>query len=187
MAASGQGRGGASTGGGGGARVTLRAGVVPAPAARVATGVPVLDHLLGLLAVRGGFDLALEVAPGALGAEVAAAGRALGEALAPVLRRDGARGFAASTLPAGEALALIALEVGDEPGVHANVDLTSVRVGGLGRDLVATFLGEVATGAGITLHVRLLEGEDEQHVLDAIFKALGAALGAAAAVRPPKE
>ena len=55
---------------------------------------------------------------------------------------------------------------------------TRVRVGGLGRDLVASFLHELAHGAGITLHVRLLEGEDEQHVLDAIFKALGAALGA---------
>lgn len=173
--------------GGGTARVALRTGTVPAPPARVATGVPVLDHLVGLLAARGSIDLALEIAPGSLGAEVAAAGRALGEALAPVLRADGARGFAASTLPAGEALALVALETSDDPGVHANVDLTSVRVGGLGRDLVASFLGELAAGAGITLHVRLLEGEDEQNVLDAIFKALGAALGAAATVRSRKE
>jgi len=170
-----------------GARATLRAGVVPAPPARVASGVPVLDHLVGLLAARGGFDLALEVAPGSLGAEVAAVGRALGEALAPVLRHQGARGFAAATLPAVEAIALVAVEVSDQPGVHANVDLTSVRVGGLGRDLVASFLAELARGAGVTLHVRLLEGEDEQHVLDAIFKALGAALGAAAAIRDRKE
>jgi imidazoleglycerol-phosphate dehydratase len=169
------------------AHVSLRLDVVPTPPARVATGVPVLDHLVVLLAARGSFDLALEIAPGNLGAEVAAAGRALGEALAPVLRQPGARGFAASTLPAGEALALVAAEVSDTPSVHSNVDLSSVRVGGLGRDLVASFLGQLAEGAGITLHVRLLEGEDDQHVLDAIFKALGAALGAAAAVRSRKE
>ena len=174
-------------GGGSGARAVVRAGLVPAPAARVATGVPVLDHLVGLLADRGGLDVTLEIAPGSLGAQVAAAGRALGEALAPVLRAPGARGFAASTLPAGEALALVALEISDEPGVHANVDLTSVRVGGLGRDLVSSFLTAFATGAGITLHVRLLEGEDEQNVLDAVFKALGAALGAATSVRSRKE
>ena len=173
--------------GGSGAHVSLRQGVVPTPPARVATGVPVLDHLVGLLAGRGGFDLALEVAPGNLGAEVAAAGRALGEALAPVLRQPGARGFAASTLPAAEALALVALEVSGSPGVHSNVDLTSVRVGGLGRDLVASFLDALAQGAGITLHVRLLEGEDDQHVLDAIFKALGAAIGAAATIRSRKD
>lgn len=171
----------------GGARAALRAGTAPVPAARVATGVPVLDHLVGLLAARGGFDLALEVAPGSVGEQVSASGHALGEALAPLLRADGARGFAASTLPAGEALALIALETDAAPGLHANVDLTSVRVGGLGRDLVASFLGSLAAAAGITLHVRLLEGEDEQNVLDAIFKALGAALGAATSVRPRKE
>jgi imidazoleglycerol phosphate dehydratase HisB len=31
-------------------------------------------------------------------------------------------------------------------------------------------------GAGLTLHVRLIEGRDTQHVLEAIFKALGVAL-----------
>ena len=169
------------------AHVTLRLDVVPTPPARIATGVPVLDHLVGLFAKHGSFDLALEIAPGNLGAEVAAAGRALGEALAPVLRQPGARGFAASTLPAAEALALVAVEVSQSASVHSNVDLTSVRVGGLGRDLVASFLGELAEGAGLTLHVRLLEGEDDQHVLDAIFKALGAALGAAATVRSRKD
>lgn len=168
---------------GGAARAVVQAGAQRGTAARVATGVPVLDHLVGLLAARGSFDVTLEIAPGSLGAQVAAAGTALGEALAPLLRQDGARGFAASTLPAGEALALVALEVGDDHSVHANVDLTSVRVGGLGRDLVSSFLHQFARGAGITLHVRLLEGEDEQNVLDAIFKALGAALGAAASVR----
>ena len=169
------------------AHVTLKLDVVPTPPARVATGVPVLDHLVGLFARHGSFDLTLEIAPGNLGAEVAAAGRALGEALAPVLRQPGARGFAAATLPAGEALALVAVEAAHTPSVHSNVDLSSVRVGGLGRDLVASFLAELADGAGLTLHVRLLEGEDDQHVLDAIFKALGAALGAATTVRSRKD
>jgi imidazoleglycerol-phosphate dehydratase len=49
-------------------------------------------------------------------------------------------------------------------------------VGGLATDLVARFLNELAEGAGLTLHVRLIEGRDTQHVLEAIFKALGVAL-----------
>ncbi len=44
------------------------------------------------------------------------------------------------------------------------------------------FLEEVASVAGINLHVRLVEGTDPQHVLAAIFKAVGAALGDA--IRP---
>src|SRR5438105_13001177 len=62
--------------------------------ARVATGVSVFDHLLTLLARHAGFDLTLEVAPGDPDEEVAAAGRALGQAVAEALpvgsRRDGA-------------------------------------------------------------------------------------------------
>ncbi len=56
----------------------------------------------------------------------------------------------------------------------SNVDLTGV--GGLGTDLAARFLEALANAAGLTLHVRLVEGKDTDHVLTAIFKALGVAL-----------
>ena len=78
-----------------------------------------------------------------------------------------------------EALASIVLEIADEPLVVSNVDLTEARIGGLGTDVVRRFLERFAEGAGLTLHVRLLNGTDTQHVLEAIFKALGAALAQA--------
>ena len=64
------------------------------------------------------------------------------------------------------------------PLVASNVDLTEARAGGLG-DLAARFLDAFADAAGVTLHVRLIDGEDSRHALEAIFKALGAALAAA--------
>ena len=80
---------------------------------------------------------------------------------------------------ADEALAHVALEASGRPLVVSNVDLSSARVGGLDTDLVARFLRAFAEGAGLTLHVRLLNGNDTQHVLEAIFKALGVALAQA--------
>jgi imidazoleglycerol-phosphate dehydratase len=151
--------------------------------ANVVTGVPVLDHLLELLARHASFDVALEVAPEDADAEVAAAGRALGQALAEPLHDERARRCGSAVVPADEALAHVALEASGRPLVVSNVDLSDVRVGGLGTDLVARFLNELAEGAGLTLHVRLIEGRDTQHVLDAIFKALGVALSQAVAVR----
>lgn len=153
------------------ARVTSGGG-----SANVATGIPVLDHLLGLLARSGRFDLALELPPGDAEAEVAAAGRALGEAISGLLRAEGAAGHGSAFMPADEALAQVALEVSDRPLVASNVDLTEARAGGLGSDLAARFLDAFADAAGLTLHVRLVDGEDSRHVLEAIFKALGAAL-----------
>ena len=145
--------------------------------ASVETGLPVLDRLLERLAEYASFDLALEVEPGTAEAEVAEAGTALGRALAGPLREG--RGFGSGIMTSAEALATIVIETSDVPLLVSNVDLTEARIGGLGTDVARRFLERFAEGAGVTLHVRLLNGTDTQHVLDAIFKALGVALAAA--------
>jgi imidazoleglycerol phosphate dehydratase HisB len=147
--------------------------------ATVATGLPVLDHLVGELARGGGMRVTLEVSPSSAEEEVAAAGRALGSALAAPLRADGASGRGWATLPAEEALAGVVVEAAERPLVASNVDFSGQLVGGLASDVVARFLQELADGAGLNVHVRVLEGSDPEHVLRAIFKALGAALGQA--------
>jgi imidazoleglycerol-phosphate dehydratase len=149
----------------------------------VATGIPVLDHLLSLLARAGGFELRLELPPGDAEAEVVEAGSALGGSFAELLRADDTPGHASAFMPADEALAQVALEISDRPAVHSNVDLTEAHAGGLGSDLAARFLDAFAGAAGLTLHVRLVDGEESQHVLEAIFKALGAALAQASRPR----
>jgi imidazoleglycerol-phosphate dehydratase len=155
--------------------------------ASVVTGVPVLDHLLVLLAEHASFDLELEIAPGEAEAEVAAAGRALGQALADAPRAEGSRGHGSAVVPADEALAHVVVEASGRPLVVSNVDLSDARVAGLASDIVATFLRELAEGAGLTLHVRLIEGADPEHVLEAIFKALGVALAQSCRPRRRKE
>jgi len=145
--------------------------------ATVETGLPVLDRLLERLAEYASFDLVLEVEPGTAEAEVAEAGTALGSALAGPLREG--RGFGSGFMTSAEALATVVLEAADEPLLVSNVDLTDARIGGLGTDVARRFLERFAEGAGVTLHVRLLHGTDTQHVLEAIFKALGVALAAA--------
>ncbi|HSL63934.1 MAG TPA: hypothetical protein VK874_04680 [Gaiellaceae bacterium] len=160
------------------ARVRPRGGGV----ANVETGIPALDHLLRLTARYGDLELALEVAPGGPLQEVADAGRAVGEELAAAFSAGGVRGLGSAVVPADEALAHVALEASGRPLLVSNVDLSDARVGGLETDAVARFLDALATAAGLTVHVRLLEGRETQHVLDGIFKALGVAL--AQALRP---
>ncbi|HZO97156.1 MAG TPA: hypothetical protein VFB42_07280 [Gaiellaceae bacterium] len=147
--------------------------------ASVATGLPVLDHLVGELARSARLRVSLEVAPGSADEEVAAAGRGLGEALAGPLRGPRACGRGWAWLPADEALAGAVLEVSDRPHVASNVDFSGQLVGGLASDVVARFLEELAAGAGLNVHIRVLEGREPEHVLAAIFKALGAAVGIA--------
>jgi imidazoleglycerol-phosphate dehydratase len=143
--------------------------------ANVSTGLPVLDHLVGELARTARFRVALEVAPQSADEEVAAAGRAFGQAIAELL--ESGRGWA--IVPADEALASAALERDDTSRFVSNVDFSDQRVAGLATDVASRFLRELAEAASINLHVRLIEGTEPQHVLAAMFKAVGAALGQA--------
>jgi imidazoleglycerol-phosphate dehydratase len=163
-------------------RASVRVNVAGRGETNIGTGVPVLDHLLTTLAVHASFDLALDVEPGDPEVEIMAAARTLGEALAEPLRAEGARGHGSAVVPMDEALAHVALEASGRPLLVSKVDLSHARIAGLAGDLSARFLEEFVQTAGLTLHVRLVEGSDTQHVLEAIFKALGVAL--AQACRP---
>jgi imidazoleglycerol-phosphate dehydratase len=165
------------------ARVSLTA--AGSGRSNIDTGFPVLDRLIALLAEYAGFDVVVAVAPGEPAGETAAAADALGRALSKRLRARGALGYGSAVLPVDEALAHVALEVSERPLLASNVDLSDARVGGLGTDLVTEFMRRIAEGAGITLHVRLIAGEDAQHALEAMFKALGVAL--ARACRPRRK
>ncbi len=156
-------------------RLELELGSGSAPS--VSTGLAVLDYLIGELATSARIRFSLEVAPGAVDQAVAAAGRKMGEGLAPLLRATGAAGNGFAWLPADEALAGAVLEISERPLVASNADFSGV--GGLDGDVVAVFLRELAEGAGLNIHIRVLEGKDPQNVLRAIFKALGAAIGQA--------
>jgi imidazoleglycerol-phosphate dehydratase len=147
--------------------------------ATVSTGLAVLDHLLGELARTARLRLALEVAPGAVESEITAAAHALGEEIARLLAAPTAAGYGFAWFPAAEALAGAVVEATDRPLVASNVDFSRQRVGGLGGDVVAQFLSELADRAGLNIHIRVLEGTDPENVLRAIFKALGAAIGQA--------
>jgi imidazoleglycerol-phosphate dehydratase len=163
-------------------RASYRINIAGRGETNIATGVPVLDHLLTTLATYASFDLALEVEPGDPEVEITAAARSLGEALAEPLRADGVRGHGSAVVPVDEALAHVALEASGRPLLISKVDLSQARIAGLAGDLAARFLEEFAQTARLTLHVRLVEGSDSQHVLESIFKALGVAL--AQACRP---
>jgi len=152
--------------------------------ANVDTGFPVLDRLLVLLAEYARFDLVVALAAGETSADALEAAETLGETLSDHLRDPGVRGYGSGVLPVDEALAHVVVETTDRPLLASNVDLSDTRVGGLETDLVTDFLRHFAKGAGLNLHVRLIAGDDAQHVLEAMFKALGVAL--AAACRPPR-
>jgi imidazoleglycerol-phosphate dehydratase len=160
-------------------QTSVRLSLSETGSANVTTGLTVLDHLVSELVRTGRFKVTLEVAPGSADAAAAAAGAALGAALGERLNAPGSAGLGWALLPADEALALSSLERSDRPQFITNVDFSDQSVGGISTDVASRFLRELAEAARLNLHVRLVEGTDPQHVLAAIFKAVGAALGQA--------
>ena len=153
----------------------------------VDTGIAALDRLIALAARAGRFEIHLALSPAEPEAEVDAAGTELGRALRPLLVAAGAQGHGTGTMATDEALATVVLEASGRPLVVSNVDLAASHVGGLESDLAARFFDALAEEAGLTIHLRLLEGEESEHVVDAIFKALGVALAEAFTVISTEE
>src|SRR5919204_6982670 len=112
-------------------RASARVNVSGRGETNVGTGVPVLDHLLSLLAEYASFDLAVDVEPESPEIEIVAAARSLGDALAEPLRAEGARGHGSAVIPVDEALAHVALEASGRPPLVSNVDLSQARIAGL--------------------------------------------------------
>jgi histidinol-phosphate aminotransferase len=147
--------------------------------ARVATGVGFLDHLLSLLAFHGGLDLEL-LAGGDLEVDehhtVEDVLAALGDGVAEALDgRAGVARYGSATVPMDEALATAVVDLVRRPHAEVALAFGGDRVGGLAVTLLPHALERFAIEAGLTLHVEAA-GEDDHHVAEAAFKALGRAL-----------
>ena len=152
--------------------------------ARVDTGIGFLDHLLTLLAFHGGLDLEL-LASGDLGVDehhtVEDVLASLGDAVAQALDgRAGVARYGSATVPMDEARATAAVDLVRRPHAEIELKFRGDRVGGLAPTLLPHALERFAHQAGLTLHVEG-SGEDDHHVAEAAFKALGRALREACA------
>jgi imidazoleglycerol-phosphate dehydratase len=156
--------------------------------ARVDTGVGFFDHMLTLLARHALVDIEV-TARGDLETgshhTVEDTGITLGQALDRALGdRAGIERYGEALVPMDECLAQAAIDISGRPFLACDVHLPHAVIGGFETDLLAEFLRGLANHARLTLHVRLLEGENPHHAIEACFKAVARALRAALARNP---
>ena len=147
------------------------------------TGVGFLDHMLELFSRHGRFDLEVKC-KGDTHVDshhsVEDIGICLGKAFAQAL--GDARGicrYSDVTLPMDEALVLCAVDVSGRGHLSLDVTLPDHAVGAMDTELLEEYLTAFARNAGITTHIRLLDGKNAHHIIEACFKALARALRAA--------
>jgi imidazoleglycerol-phosphate dehydratase len=153
------------------------------------TGVGFFDHMLAALARHALFDLDV-AATGDLHVDghhtVEDVGIVLGQALAQALgERRGIRRYGEATVPLDDALARAVVDVSGRPflAYHAEPP-TWQMLGDYDVALTPEFFRGLATHGGLTVHVDLLRGQNAHHVVEAVFKAVARALGAAVTLDP---
>lgn len=154
--------------------------------AEVSTGIGFFDHMLELFAHHGRFDVRLR-ASGDLDVDghhtVEDVGLVIGQAFAEALGdKRGIARYAWAALPMDEALALVSVDLSGRPFLVCDLELGGVRIGDFDADLATHFLRSFVTRSGVTLHVRLLSGDDPHHMVEAVFKGVARTLAAACAV-----
>lgn len=162
---------------------------------KVKTQIPFINHMLELFAKHGLFDLEIEaVGDVQLGDHhlVEDIGICLGEAVKDALGdKKGIRRYGESSVPMDEALAKVILDISGRPCLVYDVNpkskgavrrSTAEKIGTFDYRLAKEFFQAFCNNAGVTLHIRLEYGDDLHHIVEAVFKAFGRALGIAVQV-----
>lgn len=138
------------------------------------TGIGFFNHMLEGFARHGFFDLKIKV-KGDLEVDghhtVEDIGIVLGQAIREALgSKAGIKRYGSFILPMDDALALCAIDLCGRPYFNFDCDFTSEKVGGLDTELVREFFYALSYSAGMNLHIKMLSGINNHHMIEAIFK-----------------
>lgn len=144
------------------------------------SGVGFFDHMLDGFARHGLFDLSV-VCRGDLEVDchhsIEDTGIVLGTAIREALGdKKGIRRYGHFLLPMDEALVLCAVDLSGRPYFVYDAQFSGERCGAFDIQMVREFFYAVSYSAGMNLHIRELYGENDHHIIEAMFKAFAKAL-----------
>lgn len=154
----------------------------------IETGIGFFDHMLNSFARHGFFDLACKV-EGDLFVDchhtIEDTGIVLGQAIAQAAGdKKGIRRFGNFFLPMDETLAMCAVDLSGRPYLVCDLPFTTERVGGFDTEMVHEFFYAVSYSAAMNLHLKLMYGVNNHHIMEAAFKAFAKALDEATSFDP---
>lgn len=152
------------------------------------TGIGFFDHMLDGFARHGLFDLKVNVA-GDLAADchhtIEDTGIVLGNAIKEAVGdKKGIRRYGSCILPMDETLVLCAVDLSGRPYLVFDGEFTTDRVGYMDTEMVKEFFYAISYTAGMNLHIRVLSGGNNHHMIEAMFKAFAKALDQATVIDP---
>lgn len=152
------------------------------------TGIGFFDHMLDGFARHGFFDLKVQV-KGDLEVDthhtIEDTGIVLGTAIRKSLGdKRGINRYGSCILPMDETLVLCAIDLSGRPYFSFEGEFTTERVGYMDTEMVREFFYAISYSAGMNLHMKILDGTNNHHMIEALFKAFGRALDEATLLDP---
>ena len=150
------------------------------------TGIGFFDHMLDHVARHGRFGLKLS----AIGDThiddhhtVEDVGIVLGQALEQALGdKAGIERYGFASAPMDEALARVSVDLAGRAALVFNATFHTRKIGTFDTQLVHEFLNALTANGKFACHVEVPHGDNDHHVAEAIFKALGRALRTAVSI-----
>lgn len=151
--------------------------------ARLRTNIGFLDHMLILFAAHSGIDMELEC-EGDLWIDfhhsVEDIGIALGSAFKEALGdKRGIFRYGSMMLPMDEVLMMTAVDVSGRSMLVYDAKIPAQKIGDFDTELVKEFWLAFVRHSGLTLHIRMLSGENSHHIVEGMFKSVARSIGAA--------
>lgn len=152
------------------------------------TGIGFFDHMLEGFARHGFFDLKVHVS-GDLEVDTHHSIEDTGIVLGTAIRKSlgdkrGIKRFGSCILPMDETLVLCAVDLSGRPYFSFEGEFTTDRVGYMDTEMVREFFYAISYSAGMNLHMKILDGTNNHHMIEALFKAFGRALDEATTIDP---
>ncbi len=152
----------------------------------VNTGIGFFDHMLEGFSKHGFFDLIVEI-KGDLEVDghhtVEDAGIVLGNVIKEaVCDKKGIKRYGSFILPMDDALALCAVDLCGRPYLQFDCSFSANMVGDFDTSLVKEFFYAVSYSAAMNIHIKMLNGENSHHMIEALFKAFAKALDEAVSI-----
>jgi imidazoleglycerol-phosphate dehydratase len=150
------------------------------------TGCGFLNHMMELFARHGRFDIAIDC-QGDTNVDYHHTTEDIGIALGTAFReclgdKKGIYRYGSMLLPMDETLMLCSLDISGRASVNFDVDIPTEKVGDFDTELAKEFVEALARTMGLTVHIKMLAGENSHHIIEAVFKSLARALRKACAI-----
>ena len=151
----------------------------------IKTPIKFFTHMLEQFAAHGGFDLKIDVKSHDLDNHhvIEDVALTLGEAFKEALAdKKGVTRYGSFILPMDESLAMAVVDLSGRAFSRTDVQLKDERTSDFETVLLPHFFNSFAQASASTIHIKLLDGSDTHHIIEAVFKSFARALKIACSI-----